>query len=250
MNRFYIDKKGIDLKYNSIRLTDPLDVRHLAGALRLSVGEGLCVCDGDGGAYETRVDQIARGCIVLKIVKKFKKQDRKDRTLNITLACAVPKYAHFDEVVDKGTQLGVCEIIPLITERTLLKQDAVDKKHERFKRVMVAAAKQSGVLFLPELRSARSFNELIKGTSGYDLCLLPNLSVKSLSLKEAIKPLFKKQAGRRVLLMIGPEGDFTKSEIDHALEAGCQGIDLGESVLRVDTAAIAAVSFLRLSFGL
>lgn len=248
MNRFYVDKKNIDLKNNSIRLADPSDVRHLSGALRMSVGEDLCVSDGEGGSYGTRVAQIGRGCIVLDIVRKFKKQERRDQALEITLACAVPKHAHFDDVVDKCTQLGVSEIIPLITERTLLKQEAVDRKQERFKRVMMAAAKQSGVIFLPQLRSARLFGELIKGLPAYDLCLMPNLSERPVLLKEAIDPLLKKRGKKRILLMIGPEGDFTEREVALALKAGCQPIDLGASVLRVDTAAIAAVSFLRLAF--
>ena len=112
----------------------------------------------------------------------------------------------------------------------------------RLQRIMTAAAKQSGVLSLPHLREAMVFKDLMKEAEDFDLCLLPNLSKRSLSLKQAATA-FK---GERILVLIGPEGDFTPEEIRLALEKGCQGVSLGEAVLRVDTAAIAVVSFLKM----
>lgn len=247
MNRFYVDKSQIGAQ--AITITDPDDMHHLAKVLRIVTGEPLVVSDGEGGSYLTQVSRISKKEIVLKIQGKAIKLKKENRKFKITLASAIPKYTNFEDIIDKTTQLGVDEIIPMFTERTQVKQDAFEKKKERFRRIMVAATKQSGALFLPDLKEAVLFSDLIKTVPQYDLCLLPNLARSSLSLKEALVSLVNKSKGEKnILILIGPEGDFTQKEIDIALKAGCLGVSLGCSVLRVDTAAIAVISFLRLFF--
>ncbi|MEK7850043.1 MAG: RsmE family RNA methyltransferase, partial [Candidatus Omnitrophota bacterium] len=191
------------------------------------------------------IEKIAKNSVVLKIKDAQKRIQKSERKIILTLACAIPKNARFEDIVDKATQLGVSEIIPLLTERTLIERCAFDKKHERFKRIIIAAASQSGALFLPELREAIPFETLISRLGQYELCLLPNLSDRTHFLKDVVSG-FK---GKRILVLIGPEGDFTKREIEAALNSGCVGVNLGDSVLRVDTAAISVMSFLRLYFG-
>ena len=210
--------------------------------MRKAAGEDIFISDGEGGRYITTVDQITKGGIVLKIKETLTKQKREERKIKITLACAIPKFTSFEDIVDKGTQLGIDEIIPLLTQRTLIKREVFERKMGQLKRVMTTAARQSGALFLPDLKDPMSFDDLLKVIHQFELCLLPNLSDKAFDLKDAVAP-FKKG---RLLVMIGPEGDFTRREIDLAFKAGCRGISLGESVLRVDTAAIAVMSFLRL----
>lgn len=247
MNRFYVDKSQIGEQ--AITITDPDDVFHLAKVLRIATGAPLVVSDGKGGSYLTQVSRISKKEIVLKIQEKAIKLKKDSRKLKITLASAIPKYTDFEDIIDKTTQLGVDEIIPMFTERTQVKQDAFEKKKERFRRIMVVAAKQSGALFLPDLKEALPFSDLIRTVPQYDLCVLPNLARNSLSLKEALLPLaHKSEREKSILVLIGPEGDFTQQEIDIALQAGCRGVTLGHSVLRVDTAAIAVISFLRLFF--
>lgn len=244
MNRFFVDKAQIEA--GKIRINDPDDVCHLVRALRIEQGEQLSITDGQGCAYVAVVDQILKTEIILKVEKTFKERKRHEQKILLTLACAIPKFTKFEEIVDKGTQLGVDEIIPLLTERTLVEKDVFKKRKERLNRVMMSAAKQSGALFLPQIKEAVFFNEFINTVPHYALSLIPNLSRTSLALKEAVSG-FK---SGRILVLIGPEGDFTQREIDSALSRGCHGVSLGESVLRVDTAAIAVLSFLRLFFEL
>lgn len=244
MNRFYVEKTHIAKEI--ITIDDADDVRHLVFALRVQKGEEIFISDGEGASYIATVDQSPKSAVILKIKQVLERQKREDRKMKITVACAIPKFTRFEDIVDKGTQLGADEIIPLLTERTLVKKGSFDKKMGRLKRVMKAAAKQSGVLFLPNLKESVSFTGLMKDICRYELRLLPNLSRKSLSLKDAVSS-FK---GSKILVLIGPEGDFTPGEIDTALDAGCLGISLGDSVLRVDAAAMAVMSFLRLYFGL
>lgn len=242
MNRFFVDKSQIGDQ--EIRIKNPDDVCHLTRSLRIKEGEEIFVTDGDGRAYVTRVEKILKVEIILKIAKTIKACLRCEQKITFSLACAIPKFAKFDEIVDKSTQLGVDEIIPLMTERGLVKTDFFSRKEERFKRVMMAAAKQSGVLFLPQIKKPVLFVDFIKTLDVYDLKLLPNLASTTLSLKKAVSD-FKEG---RILIMIGPEGDFSRKEINLALSRGCRGISLGDSVLRVDTAAIAVLSYLRLFF--
>ncbi|MBI5872784.1 MAG: 16S rRNA (uracil(1498)-N(3))-methyltransferase [Candidatus Omnitrophica bacterium] len=244
MNRFFVEKKYI--VGTCVEITGATDVHHLGRVLRIPAGEDVLISDGDGGSYIAQVSRISKTAVSLKIKKELKRVRREEQKVLISLACAVPKNTHFEDIVDKCAQLGVDEIIPLITERTLVKKEAFDKKRGRLERIVISAAKQSGVLFLPELKEAQDFSSFLPRVGAYDLGLLPNLSQKPMSIKDALKNFI----GRKVLIMIGPEGDFTPQEITQAIGANCRGISLGESVLRVDTAAVCAVSFLRLYLGL
>lgn len=244
MNRFYVPKK--DITASHIDVTDSSSVRHLKKVLRLRTGEEVFVSDGEGASYVARIESSSKKTLRLKISKANPPLDRQDRRVLITLACAVSRSVPFDAIVDKATQLEVDEIIPLFTERTLVKRDIFEKKAARLLRILDAGMKQSGALFIPHLRPATSYDDLIARVPAYDLCLLPNLSQKSSPIREAVKT-FK---GKRILILIGPEGDFTGPEIDTAFRAGCLGVGLGGSVLRVDTAAIAAVGYLKMHFGL
>lgn len=240
MNRFYVNKTH--LRDNVFHITEAEDIRHLTKALRIGAGESLFITDGEGGSFETNVSGVNKRAVTLKITKVFARQRRQDRKVRVALACAVPRYAYFEEVMDKATQLGADEVIPLVTQRTLVSKEAVDKKLKRYNKIMVAAAKQSGALFLPVLKPATLFQDVINTLPRYKLALMPNLGEQSMTLREALEGF---QSGS-ILVLIGPEGDFTDQEIKIAFEAGCQGVSLGASVLRVDAAAIAVLSFLRL----
>lgn len=240
MNRFYVPKENIGDQM--IRITDADDVRHFCKVLRIGKGEDVFISDGEGGGYVASFEQEKKGEVLLAIRRREPALSRIDRPLAITLACAVPKRSHFEDIVDKGTQLGVDTIIPLVTKRTMVSLAECKKKADRWQRVCVAAAKQSGVLFLPQLKSPVLFPDLLKDASAYDLKILPNLSQRSVTLPAAAAGL----KGPRVLVAIGPEGDFSPDEIESAIASGFIGVSLGASVLRVDTAAIAVVSYLSL----
>ncbi|MFH0940243.1 MAG: RsmE family RNA methyltransferase [Candidatus Omnitrophota bacterium] len=246
MNRFFVEKRNIGKE--AIKITDNDDVRHLVSVLRLCPGEDVFISDGEGGGYITKIEKIDKNSVVLKIKDAQKRRQKSESKIIVTLACAIPKnarFARFEDIIDKAAQLGVSEIIPLLTERTLIESGTFDKRRERFKRIIIAAASQSGVLFLPELRETTPFEDLISRLGQYELRLLPNLSDRSHTLREVVSGF----TGKKILVLIGPEGDFTKHEIEAALSLGCVGVSLGDSVLRVDTAAISVVSFLRLYFG-
>jgi len=240
MNRFFVPKE--DCAGPLVRLTDPDDVHHLTRVLRLRPGEEVMISDGDGGSFLTVLEGYDKHSARLKVVKSLARRRRDGQRWRLSLAVAVPKNARFEDVVDKTTQLGVDEIIPLITDRTLVTAAQVSKKAGRYRRVIKASAKQSGVVFLPFLRDPVTFEQLLGLAGGYDMRCLPNLSEATVSLPQALAEIHK----GRILVCIGPEGDFSLQEIQAAFAAGFKGVCLGDSVLRVDTAAIAVAAFFRL----
>jgi 16S rRNA (uracil1498-N3)-methyltransferase len=240
MNRFFVPRE--DCAGPVIRLTDQDDVRHLTRVLRLRPGEEVLVSDGEGGGFLAVLEGYDKHSARLKVVKPMARRQREDQRWRLSLAVAVPKNARFEDMVDKTTQLGVDEIIPLVTERTLVTAAQAKKKMGRYQRVIKAAAKQSGALFLPCLCEPMTFDQLLGIAAGYDIRCLPNLSEATLFLPQALAGIRK----GRILVCIGPEGDFSSVEIRAAFAAGFKGLCLGDSVLRVDTAAIAVAAFLRL----
>lgn len=242
MNRFFAAKdQFID---NTIRVTDLSDIRHLTKSLRLSLDDPLLITDGDGGLYLTRIFRVGPKEVVLKITERRLTVDRSTRKIRVTLACAIPKNVAFEEIVDKAVQLGADEIIPLLTQRGQVSISQAQRKRARWERVRIAALKQSGALFAPCLREPFEFRDLLKEAARFDLCLLPNLEVQHACLKDS----FHEFNRGKILVVIGPEGDFSKSETEASLEHGFKAVSLGASVLRVDTAAAAVLSFIRIFF--
>lgn len=242
MNRFYVPKENIS--GDIIRITDPDDARHFCKVLRIGKGEEVFISDGQGSGYIAAFDRESKGAALLVIRRREPVLERSRRPLSVTLACAVPKQAHFEDVIDKCTQLGVDRIVPLLTRRTLVSRDACLKKMSRWQRVRLAAAKQSGVLFLPELCVPLGFDEFLASTGAFDLKLVPNLSGET----EPVERVVSSFNGRSIAVVIGPEGDFSPDEISAATHSGFKSVSLGESVLRVDTAAIALLGYLALRF--
>jgi len=198
-----------------------------------------------------------------------------DLDIQITVACAIPKKVKMDEIVDKLTQLGVVCIIPLQTERVIVKLDKQKKLQRllRWEKIASSAVKQSQRNKFVEIKPVTDFKELIADTQDFDLKLIPTLEGERKSLRNILSSSFilchprasgdlKKMDSRfhgndvmnvhkvvpkSIIVLIGPEGDFTPQEITLAKAAGFLPISLGKQVLRVDTAAIAAVSFIKLN---
>jgi len=242
MNRFIVEKGNIGAEH--IDIADAQDVRHLTRVLRVRPGEDVFISDGEGAGYVATLEQATAGRARLVLKERLPVRRREERAVRLTVACAVPKASRFEEVIDKGTQLGVDAFVPLLTERGILDEAACLKKVPRWERVRLAAARQSGVLFIPTLAAPTAFEKFLPQLKEYDLRLLPHLSEQARRLTDAFEGFER----GRVVVLIGPEGDFSPNEVRLAIDAGCAGISLGCSVLRVDTAAIAVASYVRLRY--
>ncbi len=243
MHRLFCLSK--DIADGKITVSDNALVHHIKDVLRVKTGEVVVVCDDKGNEYSCIVEASKPKNIVLSI--KDKRSVPRTAKLMITAACAIPKNSRFDDIVDKLTQVGTDKIIPMLTERVIVK---LDKRKEslrlnRWQKVALSAAGQSQRTSLPEISPVKSFPQVLEESAriGYDLKLIPFLAGERKTLKEVLgghKPA-------SVLFLIGPEGDFTSKEVSLALAAGFIPVSLGELVLRVETAAVSVASFIRLN---
>jgi len=242
MNRFFISQPVIS--GNIITMQDKEQVHHLKSVLHLKLKEPVVVFDKDGNEYSCLVSGL--GNSVALEIKNRRVFDKANIKLTFTIACAIPKKAKFDDIVDKLTQLGVAKIIPLITERVVVK---FDRKKEslrlgRWRKIAQSAAEQSQRRDIPEITTINNFKELLSLSPCFDLKLIPTLSGQRKSLEQVFS-LSSFSSMVNILVLIGPEGDFSDEEINLAKGAGFIPITLGDLVLRVDTAAIAVASYIR-----
>lgn len=242
MHRFFCPESSLDNP--QVLITDPKELHHLRNVLRLKKGDTLTVFNNQGEEATGRIDNIqpAKVTVAIESVRK----DIPDRPV-IVLACAIPKKSKFESIIEKATELGVDEIIPLKTKRTEmdLKGERLERKILRYQDVAVNAAKQSRRLRVPVIHPIADLAAVLKSFTKETAVFIPSLSGERVKIFEAFKSV---ASPSRVAFLIGPEGDFTPQEYDLARAHGCIGVSLGKTVLKVETAALVAVSCAQLWF--
>ena len=243
MNRVYClssCKKG-----ESIEITDTEQLHHLH-VLRVEPGEILAAFDEKGNEYRARLARISRSLAVLAVEETA--APRKPSAPFLTVACAIPKKSHFDDIVDKLTQVGVDSIIPMVTERVIVRMDKADaaRRQKRWEKIAFNASLQSQRTTVPAVSPARDFQSVIAGADGHALKLIATLVPGRKKLKELL--VLPRPTG--VLALIGPEGDFSPTETRLAVGAGFVPVSFGDNVLRVETAAVYIASIISYEYGL
>lgn len=221
------------------------DTHHCASVLRINTGEEVVVFDGEGKeAVATIVAFQKQGKYHAMLSLGVPTQTPPPRA-QLTLVQGVPKAKSMDFIIQKAVELGASRIVPLLSERTILRCDSdadACHKQERWRSIAIEACKQCGQNWLPILEKPCTPQQFFKENHGTELKLLASLETERRSLKEVLKAL--STAPTQVTIMIGPEGDFTPSESAAAKNIGFQPIHLGPIVLRSETAAIYCLSVL------
>jgi 16S rRNA (uracil1498-N3)-methyltransferase len=219
---------------------------HLQHVLRAEAGDAVAVFDGAGLEAQAVVRFDNTGMLEL-IVQEIKKTAA--RSVSITLITAIPKGSRADLIFEKATELGIARIIPVISDRVIvrLKAKQAEKKVERWTRIAKSAAKQCGTKWLPRIDAVQSFNEAIDNLSQFDAVLIGSLATGVRPFKTAIRELQKRNCNS-IAVIIGPEGDLTAAETESALAAGAVPVSFGDLTLRAETAAIYALSVLSYEF--
>ena len=238
MQRVFCNSGNISA--NRISLTDHGLVHHLKDVLRIKEGAEVIACDEMGNEYSCIVLSLEGQSVELAI-RKVRKRESAGKT-TITVACALPKKSKFDDILDKLTQLGTDRIIPLQTERVIVKlyKEKEKSRYERWNKIALSASEQSRRNTLPVVEPVMKLEEVLKAGAGYDLKLIPALIGERKTLRQILSGI----TPRNILVLIGPEGDFSPGEVALAVEAGFVPVTLGEQVLRVETAAVSVVSML------
>lgn len=240
MHRFYCP--NTDFSPTKISIVNPGEIHHLTRVLRLSPGDKIEIFNGEGEEITGVIESVS--AIEVQVLVLERRSEKKTSAV-ITLACAVPKKAKFEWIIEKCTELGVDEIIPMRTARTevIIKEDRMERKNSRYQTVAVNAAKQSARSTVPVVHPQRSFKEVIASFEEGSLRIIFALAGDRKSIRD-ILPVASQFS--RIVCLIGPEGDFTSKELEAAITAGFIPVTLGETTLKVDTAAIMAVGFARL----
>jgi len=240
MARFYIAPAA----WNIDRLTlDPSESHHCLDVLRMKLGDRATVFDGRGHEATVEIASTAKGRVDLKVLHHSKSPEL---ACEIILGQAIPKGKNMDLIIEKATELGAATIVPLLSERTVVRLDAdeaLDKKN-KWQRVAIEAAKQCGRNWLPEVRKPIALKAFFDAGEKFDLMLIGSLQPNAQHIKAILREHPGDKTPRRVLVLVGPEGDFTPAEIALAKGAGCRPITLGPIILRTETAAMYCLSVL------
>lgn len=207
---------------------DREESRHIVKVLRKSNGDELMITNGRGQLFTAEIIVASENKCVVKIMNV---KQAADRQYKLHLAVAPTKMNdRYEWFLEKATEIGIAEITPIICERSERKVI----KTERFDKILQSAMKQSVQLYLPKLNPAIPFSEFIKTKPDGIRLIAHCIEGDRKSLKQALVP------NQDVVMLIGPEGDFTPREIDLAINAGFAPVTLGETRLRTETAAIVA----------
>ncbi len=203
------------------------ELRHLH-TLRLGPGDRLRVFDDAGAEHEVALDRVTAREAVARVVATT--HSRRESALELVLAPALLKQDKMDWVVEKATELGVTRIAPILTRYVVGRGSAV----ERWRRLAVAAAKQSGRTRIPTVDAPAPLSAVLAGA-------WPGLRLVAWEDEAAVRVRDLPATTAAVVVVIGPEGGLHQDEVDAARAAGFTTITFGRRVLRAETAAVAAV---------
>lgn len=239
MRRFFVPSQNI--QGSRITVSDAKQAHYIKNVLRLKNDDAVIVFDEMANEYACAIEKLKPQPVLF--IKETAALSSGAEKMRLSVACAIPKKSNMDDIVDKLTQLGVDRIIPLKTQRTIVKLDEKKKQLRLIHWCKVAqnASQQSQRKKLPVIEPLTDIKEVLSDSKGYDLKLIPTLAGERKSLKEVLQD----SKPENILIFIGPEGDFTDKEISLAKNYGCIPVSLGRNVLRVETAAVAVASYIK-----
>ncbi len=239
MPHFYVKKDDIvDGKFT----ISGDEAHHIVRVLRYKVEDELKLFDGSGKVFTGKIEEVTgneiRGTIIGKMDERLPK-------ININLYQSVPKGDRFDWLVEKAAELGVEKIIPVVTERSVIKKIPLPKI-ERWKRISLGACEQSNRSDIMEISGPLTFSDSIRRLPLDSLNIIPWESETTKTLDGI---LGTRSLPKEANIFIGPEGGFTQKEIETAVSSNVIPITLGPRILRVETAGILSVILVMNSAG-
>ena len=240
MYRFYVDQDQIGEEFITIKGTD---VNHIKNVLRMRTGEKLIICNGQGKDFYCIIADMSLDCIQVQIEEEV--ETASELKTKLYLFQGLPKKDKMELIIQKAVELGVYEIIPVITKRTIVKiedKKKEQKKMERWQSISLSAAKQSMRGLIPTIKEPMSYKEALKYAKSLDSSVIPFEHAKG--MEETKKQIRQMKGKQSVGIFIGPEGGFEDDEIENAISEGVAPITLGKRILRTETAGLAILSIL------
>jgi len=244
--RFYAPPTAFANKQTSVTLIAD-EARHLREVLRLKPGDEVYVFNGAGREFLSRIEESRRDTALLQVIREVEPA-RPESQLQLTLALALLKGEKFDLVIQKATELGVARIVPVVTKHADIRlRDDSDraKRVNRWQRISMEAAKQSGRAVVPKIAGVITFTSLIETDPDSTRLMFSERDGQSLLQTKASLATDAKQ----MTALVGSEGGWGDEEIAAARASGWTIVTLGGRTLRAETAAIAVVALLQHLFG-
>ena len=233
VTNFYVNPENVGK--DSLKIVGE-EAKHILSVLRYGCGDMIDVVDGCGTKYKVQIEEISRDFLEGKILSLTHNEN--EPNCHLTLAQAMCRKERMDFLIEKATEIGVSSIIPIVTERNLIKVSRVSsqqKKIDRWRRLAIASMKQSLRTVLPKIEDIIEFEQLLSKVREFDLCLIASLDEDSKSIKKCEQ---LNRGVKKVLLIVGPEADFTEEELSKAKAQGAIPISLGSRRLRTETAGV------------
>ncbi|MBE7709930.1 MAG: 16S rRNA (uracil(1498)-N(3))-methyltransferase [Cyanobacteria bacterium SIG32] len=230
MPHFFVNSQNIN--DNIISITDKDTYKHIARALRVKKGEKLLLIDENQIQYETVVADVTTSEVIVKIENSYKSS--RSLPFGLYLAQSPLRSDAQSFVVEKATELGVKGVYPVCSDNCALSKEIIDKKIDKWQRIMFEASKQCERADIPTCFSQDTYENLIKK---FDRIIVFCERIASKTLKD-IKPIKK---GENVLVIIGPEGGFSEREFKLFEEYGLDMLTLGNLILKAETAVTVAL---------
>lgn len=213
-----------NLNKDIIEIKDLDFIKQIKSVLRLELGDFLILCDGQGTEAKVKIIEINKGEIITQVMERTEKEQNLKK---VSLYLSILKKENFELAVEKAVEIGVNEIIPIITERTV----KLNLNEDRLRKIIREASEQSGRTVLPNLRSIMKFEEAIIDGKKNEEKIFFDFTEKENT---------KNTDAKTISIFIGPEGGFTKEERDFAKQNDYKIESLGPLTLRAETAAIVA----------
>ena len=234
MPRFFVNNP---LTVGGTAVIDGADARHIAGALRMSVGDGLTLCDGAGTDYACTLTAVGKDAVEATV--DTAEPSVSEPSLAVTLYMGMPKGDKLELVIQKAVELGVTAIVPVITARSIVRVDGKDgeKKRVRLQRIAAEAAGQSGRGIIPTVEAPISWKAALARLADENTLLC--YEGGGAPIGTLVTP-----ADSAVSLVVGPERGFDPAEVDAIKATGGRIATLGPRILRCETAPLAAIAVL------
>lgn len=223
------------------------DVNHIKNVLRLKPGNNIIVSNGKDKEFEVKITGIRDKVVETEIIRQI--YQNVEPSIDITLIQGLPKSDKLELIIQKAVEIGVKKIIPIITERVIVKLDKekLQPKVERWQKIAEQAAKQSGRNIIPEVSKPVNYKEFLKIIQNYELAILLYEKELKLTLRKVLMEIESKP--KSVAIFVGPEGGFSEKEIELAKQYHIQLVSLGPRILRTETAGLVSAGIVLYQFG-
>ena len=242
MYRFFIEPQQFETENPVIRGPE---FKHLSKVLRLGPGDIVYLLDGTGRMIKARIELMGKEEASLTRLEEF--QSERELPLKVTLVQGLAKGDKMDLIIQKATELGIAEIIPMTCRRTVvrLEGEKAIERQKRWQRVAMEAAKQCRRAIIPMVQTPQKFEDVLAAIPREAVCFMPWEEEHGQTFGQVLST----DRPEQVYLLIGPEGGFESMEVEKARQRGVVTVTLGPRILRTETAGLACLSIIMHRWG-